>query len=573
MNALNNLRVVQKLILLVSLLLAGMVAVCITGYVFLAKTNTAMEKMYSEKLMGVEWVNDARAHIRKVEADTYALMLTTDDHENQVLLEDIAKRGQIFNENLTKIEALPLDDKEKNDLAKIKSDVLKYREVRSKVLELAKQNKNAEAYILFNRDAKNLMEQFTADLHDLSGAIALSAENSHQQSKLEFAFANKLFTSLGVAALLLGALLGWLIAKQISSRLTDVVQYIEILAGGDFSQNISQHSLEDKSEFGTVSRAIDDMKNNIKHLITQLTNTAQQMAASSEELTASAEQSAQASNQVAGSVSEVAQGAEKQLHLVEAANQTVGEISAAIQQVAANTGVVSDSATVTATVANNGDVIIQKVVKQMQVIREKTDATSAVIGELEDKSNQIGRIVDVISNISGQTNLLALNAAIEAARAGEAGRGFSVVAEEVRKLAEQSQAAAKEITTLISQVQGKTNSAVTFMSEGKKEVEEGTGIVGAAGENFNQILEKVRDITKQINEIAAAIAGIRTGSENIVAAVAHIDTESKRTSEQSQTISAATEEQSASVEEIAAASKHLAQMAEDLQQEIHKFKV
>lgn len=445
--------------------------------------------------------------------------------------------------------------------------------MRSKVLELAKQNKNAEAYILFNRDAKNLMEQFTADLHDLSGAIALSAENSHQQSKLEFAFANKLFTSLGVAALLLGALLGWLIAKQISSRLTDVVQYIEILAGGDFSQNISQHSLEDKSEFGTVSRAIDDMKNNIKHLITQLTNTAQQMAASSEELTASAEQSAQASNQVAGSVSEVAQGAEKQLHLVEAANQTVGEISAAIQQVAANTGVVSDSATVTATVANNGDVIIQKVVKQMQVIREKTDATSAVIGELEDKSNQIGRIVDVISNISGQTNLLALNAAIEAARAGEAGRGFSVVAEEVRKLAEQSQAAAKEITTLISQVQGKTNSAVTFMSEGKKEVEEGTGIVGAAGENFNQILEKVRDITKQINEIAAAIAGIRTGSENIVAAVSHIDTESKRTSEQSQTISAATEEQSASVEEIAAASKHLAQMAEDLQQEIHKFKV
>jgi len=314
MNALNNLRVVQKLILLVSILLLGMVAVCITGYVFLDKTNMAMEKMYSEQLLGVEWVNDARAHIRKVEADTYALMLTTDDHENQVLLEDIAKRGQIFNENLTKIEALPLDDKERKDLEKIKNDIVKYREVRSKVLELAKQNKNAEAYVLFNRDAKNLLEQFTNDLQSLSKAIGAEAETTHQQSKLEFAFANKVFTSLGMVALLLGALLGWLIAKQISSRLTDVVQYIEILAGGDFSQNISQHSLDDKSEFGTVSRAIDDMKNSIKHLITQLTNTAQQMAASSEELTASAEQSAQASNQVAGSVSEVAQGAEKQLH-------------------------------------------------------------------------------------------------------------------------------------------------------------------------------------------------------------------------------------------------------------------
>ncbi len=115
------------------------------------------DKMYSEKLMGVEWVNDARAHIRKVEADTYALMLTTDDHENQVLLEDIAKRGQIFNENLTKIEALPLDDKEKNDLVKIRSDVLKYREVRSKVLDLAKQNKNAEK----SRSAEVLCVRFS----------------------------------------------------------------------------------------------------------------------------------------------------------------------------------------------------------------------------------------------------------------------------------------------------------------------------------------------------------------------------------------------------------------------------
>lgn len=249
------------------------------------------------------------------------------------------------------------------------------------------------------------------------------------------------------------------------------------------------------------------------------------------------------------------------------------QISQAINQVAANTETVSSAAEKTTAMANSGEEAIKQAVSQMKIIEEKTDATAGVIHELEDKSKQIGQIVDVISNISSQTNLLALNAAIEAARAGEAGRGFAVVAEAVRHLAEQSSDAAKQITALIHDVQQKTVSAVAFMTQSKAEVDTGAQVVEVAGQSFDEILIMVRDMTKQIHEIAVAIEEVTTGTKNVVNSVQEIDNESQKASEQTQTISAATEEQSASIEEIASASQHLAKMAEELQKVIRKFKI
>ncbi|MBP8629937.1 MAG: methyl-accepting chemotaxis protein, partial [Negativicutes bacterium] len=389
----------------------------------------------------------------------------------------------------------------------------------------------------------------------------------------DFIFANGIFIAIIIIAVIIGSWLAMFISNRIVKRLNDVIIFLERLAKGDFSINVSAQSLADKSEFGDVSRAVDVMNKNIKALIKKIADMAEQLAASSEELTASSEQSAQASNQVAISITEVAQGAENQLSLAHKANTVVDHISNAIRQVAGNTEVVSNSAGETAGTAKNGEASIKDAVTQMKTIEVKTNATATVIGELEDKSKQIGHIVEVISAIAGQTNLLALNAAIEAARAGEAGRGFAVVAEEVRKLAEQSQDAAKQITTLISEVQSKTDSAVTFMHDSKKEVDTGAGVVAEAGRNFNEIYQKVSQVAEQVHEISAAIEEITSGTNEVVNSVKEIDVESQKTAEQTQNISASTQEQSASIEEIASASQHLAKLATDLQHEIGKFKI
>jgi len=570
---LKNLQVAQRLAILIAILASAIIVVGGTGYFFLNKTNAAMETMYTDKLMAVFLINDSRANIRKIEANTYALMLTTDDKENIALSEEISQKAKVFDEDLAKFEQLSLTDGHREKLKMVRADIAKYRTVRDKVIDLAMQNKNAEAYVLFNKNGKALVDNFGDELRDLAVDITKSADEIYQQNEKEARLANMLFIAIGLASVVLGVLFGWLITKQISSRLHDVVEYLGVLSTGDFSKAIKPDSLHDRSDFGVLSRAVDVMKNNIKDLLKHLTDTSQQMAASSEELTASSEQSAQAANQVAGSITEVAQGTEKQLHLTENANDVVKQISGAITQVSSNTEIVSGAAEKTAATANAGEGAIKKAVTQMKTIEEKTNATSAVIGELEAKSKQIGQIVDAILSISGQTNLLALNAAIEAARAGDAGRGFAVVAEEVRKLAEQSQDAAKQITDLIGEVQDKTTSAVAFMEAGQKEVNTGAEVVAAAGQSFEEIVKMVRDMTKQVHEISEAIEEITSGTQTVVGAVQNINDESKKTSEQTQTISAATEEQSASVEEIASASQHLATMADELQKEIQKFKI
>jgi len=386
--------------------------------------------------------------------------------------------------------------------------------------------------------------------------------------------ANKILYVSGIVmlvSLLLGTIIALIVIGKIVNPMILMVETANQLAKGDFSGK--PRRISSKDEVGQLADALVNVHTNVRTMLNVINKSADDLSVAAEGLTTSAEQSAQAANQVAGSVTEVAQGAEKQLSLSNNANNVVHQISNAISQVSVNTEAVSSSAEKTAMTANDGEKAIKQAVNQMKIIEEKTNATANVIGELEEKSKQIGKIVDVISSISGQTNLLALNAAIEAARAGEAGRGFAVVAEEVRKLAEQSRDAAKQITELIDDVQSKTDSAVVFMNDGKKEVDTGANVVVAAGQSFEEILKMVRDMTNQVHEISGSIEEITSGTQNVVNAVQDIDAEGQKTSEQTQTISSSTEEQSASVEEIASASQHLAKMAEELQQAIRKFKI
>lgn len=573
MNWLNNLKVAQKLMVLVTVLLMALGIVGGIGYYFLNKTNDTVDKLYSEKLIAIELIDENRISARRIETNIFALMLTTSETENKALLDEINKRAKQFDENLTAFEKMPVGDKALTQVRELRENLEKYRLVRSKVIDLAMQNKNAEANSLYSREGKPLSEKFTKSLVTLSKDTQKVAEEMNQQNKKDFAFARNFSLGVTLISIILGVFLAITITKRITSRLNDIVRFLEVVAKGDFTKTVSTESMEDQSEFGTVSRTVAEMNSNIKNLIKQLANTSEQLAASSEQLTASAEQSAQASNQVAISVTEVAQGAESQLNLAYDANNTVHDISKAIIHVSKNTETLANSAEKTNKTAIGGETAVKQAVMQMQVIEEKATATAEVIGELEEKSKQIGKIVDVIASIASQTNLLALNAAIEAARAGEQGRGFAVVAEEVRKLAEQSQDAAKNITQLIIEVQTKTNSAVTIMGEAKVEVDSGAKVVDVAGGSFEEILTMVRDMNNQIYEISSAIQKITSGSESVVVSVQKFETGSKKTSEQTQTISAATEEQSASVEEIASSSMHLAKMAEELQQAIGKFKV
>ncbi|WP_196604347.1 methyl-accepting chemotaxis protein [Pectinatus haikarae] len=573
MNFTTKMKVKEKLVLLVTILLFFMILLSGISYYSLNKSHLITNKMYNENLLAIEYIYDVRTMIRRTQEDMYRILLEKNDADRQQYFNDITETKKTIENDISKFQKLSLNKDILDSAKDADNKYLQYVNIQNEIIELGMHNSNEQGHSLYKEKGDSLLVQFYDDQYTLIKKLSENADQMNIQNEDYFKISSLLFIVITVSAIFLSILIGWVIIKQISKSLNKINKIITAMANGDFSNVISNDNLNDKSEFGDLSRNISTMTKNIATLVKKITHSSDTLAASSEELTASAEQSAQASNQVAASVTRVAESADKQLQLSNKSDSAVKNISTSMEKLSVNTNILSDSVEKTTRAANKGDIAINKTIEQMHIIKEKTNATSNVITDLENKSQQIGKIVDVISNIAGQTNLLALNAAIEAARAGDAGKGFSVVAEEVRKLAEQSQDAAKQITELITDVQHKTDNAVTFMTEGKAEVEKGTEVVSMAGENFEQIISMVNTMLTQIGNNAHAVDEITNYMENVATLVNETDKESRKSSAETQTISAAAEEQSASSEEIASASQALSKMAAEVQNNIRTFKV
>ncbi len=359
-----------------------------------------------------------------------------------------------------------------------------------------------------------------------------------------------------------------MISKSLKVLQTEIVGLSE--RGGDLTQEIG---IDTKDEIGELSRGINKFIAGFRSIIAQVKDASIQVAASSEQLSASSEQTNKAAEEIAAVIQEVAAGSEKQVQSVEESTTIINEMAVGVKQISSNAENVSRTATEASDRASEGNQAIQTSVSQMNSIQQSVNGLSLVIKGLGDRSQEIGQIINVITDIAGQTNLLALNAAIEAARAGEQGRGFAVVADEVRKLAEQSAQSSQQISQLITMIQNETNQAVDSMENTTKEVLEGITLVNTAGDLFNQIQGSVIDVTSQVEEVSSAVNQMTSRVDQMVQSITLVAEVAQEAASGTQSVSAATEEQLASTEEISASSSSLSQMAEELQELIGKFKV
>ena len=374
-----------------------------------------------------------------------------------------------------------------------------------------------------------------------------------------------------VVVLVIAAIFIAWFARRIAKPIQVLEGAANRIAGGDLT--LAQINITSNDEIGRLGQAFETMTKNLRGLIKQVSNATGQLASSSEELTASAQQSADASGSIAGSIQQIAYGSEKQVSAVNDTSAIVEEISATMEEVSATAAEMTTMSEQTATVSLAGKTSVDRAVTQMGAVSVGAKQAQTAAVELKASSAQIGEIVGLISTIAGQTNLLALNAAIEAARAGEQGRGFAVVADEVRKLAEQSETAARQIKTLVGSNHDSIGKVVGAIDIAIQDITQGVELVNVAGANFAAINDQIRQVTDQVGIIAKAISEAAVGSQRIVGSIKEVESASRNAAAEAQSVSAATEEQSASMEEIAASSQALAKLAVDLQAAVSKFRI
>ena len=377
--------------------------------------------------------------------------------------------------------------------------------------------------------------------------------------------------TLSIFAFILAVLIGYLCSRSISKPVVAITEVAEQIALGNLA--VEDVKVKSRDEILILANSFHQMRDNLQNLVRKISISSEHVASSSEELTASSEQSSQTSETITMTIQEVSVNAQMQSRSVDESLQAIHEMSSGIQQIASNAQVTSSLTMDTVQKAMEGNKSIQLTVSQMESMQLTMNNLVNAVKEMEEQSEKIELIVEVISEIAAQTNLLSLNAAIEAARAGEQGRGFAVVADEVRKLAEQSSQSAGQITELVTTIKDRTHHVVETTEAGVKEVSDGMGVVHTAGNLFEVIKRNIEEVSNQVQEISAASQQISVSTEQVVHSIGLISDGSKTVAAESQNLAASTEEQLASMEEITSSASSLSTMAEDLRELVGKFKV
>ena len=517
-------------------------AIGLGGYINLHRIDRGSVKIYTQVAQPLGDLTLLSAEFQRVRVNSHKMLSIDDIDEHELMVDrsdeligSIKKRSQAYEKTLINAEDKKLFASFNQALGEYTTQLTAFNKLIMESNKSAANELIVDKYDTAARELQKAIEQLV-ETKMVQGKQVSSNNNSLAKN------ASIIMIVLAFGGSVLALVLGLFLSRMITRPLATLADDAQQIASGDLTVQIQIGS---KDEIGILASSFHSMADSLRSAIRQVSETSSLLTSAASELLATSESISNGADAVANQAQTVATAGEEMA-------ATSNDIACNCQSAAAGALDASNS-------ASDGSVVVDKTVQAMGLIARRVKETADTVARLGQRSDQIGQIVGTIEDIADQTNLLALNAAIEAARAGEQGRGFAVVADEVRALAERTTRATKEISDMIRSIQAETRSAVTVMEEGVHEVAQGTDEAARSGLALQSIMELVNNVSMQISQVATA-AEEQTATTNEI-------------SQNMLQITDVVQQTAQGAKQSEAAAAELSKLAADLESLVHRFKL
>ncbi|UVM73075.1 methyl-accepting chemotaxis protein [Pseudomonas alvandae] len=485
--SLRNMNIAPRAFLGFALIGALMLALGVFALSQMSKIRTSGENIVENSVPSIKALNEFTQLTLRLRVLSYRLLTNREADTQQKTFDLFEQRNQQIRTAQSNYEKLISAPEERAAYDQYVQLLNQYRQLEERMKTLSRNNQVDELRTLLGNDLQTNSEAVNAVLARLTEINDLQAEAFNKSAAQQYSTAFTWVVTMLIVATGLTLLFAWLLTTSITKPIANALDAAEEIAKGNLTRPIT---VDGSDEAGRLLRAMATMQDKLRDTLQRISGSATQLASAAEELNSVTDESAR--------------GLTQQNNEIEQAATAVNEMTSAVEEVARNAVSTSEASRNATTSAGDGRDLVQETVGAIERMSADVQSTATLIGNLADESRDIGKVLDVIRGLADQTNLLALNAAIEAARAGEAGRGFAVVADEVRALAHRTQQSTSEIERMIGSIQSGTEQAVDSMRNSTERAESTLNIARGAGMSLDTINSAIVEINERNLVIASA---------------------------------------------------------------------